>query len=70
MLNWCGVAALEKEVPEYKDEYTADYQAKHQALVSNRGTEATRVVQKQRMCGVVAMCRGVRWWRHVVRVRT
>lgn len=29
----CGITALDKEVPEYKDEYSADYQAKHQALV-------------------------------------
>lgn len=29
-----SVRSLEKEVPEYKDEYTADYQAKHQALMA------------------------------------
>lgn len=40
----CIIAALEKEVPEYKDDITADYQVKHEALVSTYTTYPTTVL--------------------------
>ena len=49
----CDLAALEKEIPEYKDEYSADYQAKHQELVS---IHTSKKNSKASHCGSASFC--------------